>query len=794
MIGQTLRHYRILEEIGKGGMGVVYRAHDGHLDRDVALKVLPTGTLADEAARRRFRKEAFALSKFSHPNIQTVFDFDTQDEIDFLVTEFVRGTTLSDRLKSGALPEKEILRLGEQMAEGLSAAHKENIVHRDIKPGNMRVTPDGRLKILDFGLAKHMKPVAEAITTDSLSESEVVVGTLPYMAPEQLRGEPVDARTDIYALGTVLYEMATGRRPFQEKHAAVLKADIQTTSPVPPGGLNPEISPRLEEIILRCLEKDPEHRYQSARDLLADFRRLGAPAVPAPPRPERRGSVGLVLRLSAVGIAAVALLAVLIGLNVGGLRDRITGGAASGPITSLAVLPLDNLMGDTEQEYFVEGMHEALITELSKIGALKVISRTSAMRYKDTDKSVPEIARELGVEAVVEGSVLRAGDQVRITAQLIDAATDEHLWAESYQRDLTDILALHGEVAQAIAREIKIAVTPEEETRLASARPVDPEAYQLTLKGNFLLEKLSEESLRKAIDNYQQAIEKDPSYAPAYAGLSLGYSGLGGWHASLPPTAVHATAKEAALKALELDDTLAEAHLALGRIKQLFEWDWAGADSAFKRGIELNPTSTPARIKYANYLTAMGRFEDSIALGKQTLEIDPLAPTAYSELGWSMEFAGRYDEALELYRKGLELDPDFPQIVGLVSFTYLRRGMTQEALEQWQKVERAVAGTTLSPSWMGWIGYFHGMTGRRAEAVTILNELKKRAEKEYVPATALAHIHLGLGEKEQALESLEQAYEDRVVFLVWLKEFWFYDPLRDDPRFQDLLRRLNFPE
>ncbi|MEE8607732.1 MAG: tetratricopeptide repeat protein, partial [Nitrospiraceae bacterium] len=413
-------------------------------------------------------------------------------------------------------------------------------------------------------------------------------------------------------------------------------------------------------------------------------------------------------------------------------------------------------------------------------------------RYKGTDKSLPEIARELGVDAVIEGTVRRAGNQVRITVQLIEAATDKHLFAESYQRELRDVLALQSSVAQAIAREIKVTVTPEEEARLARARPVDPEAYQLTLKGNFLLEKRTEESFRKAIDNYQQAIEKDPSYAPAYAGLALGYTELGGWHASLPPTAVHATAKEAALKALELDDTLAEAHLALGAIKQLFEWDWAGAGRSFRRGVELNPSSVGPRIFYANYLKAMGRFEESIAFGKETLRIDPLSPVAYNELGWALEYAGRDEEALEQYRKGLELDPDFPQSLWVLASFDLKKGRMEKAVAECEKSIRALARRP--PLALGVDGYLCGMAGRRAEALRILNHLKERAEKEYVPASALAHIYLGLGKTEQTLQLLEQAYADHDVVLVWLKVAAIYDPLRSDPRFQDLLRRMNFPE
>ena len=489
MIGQTLSHYRVVEKIGAGGMGEVYRATDTRLEREVALKVLPSGTLADEAARKRFRKEALTLSKLNHPHIATVHDFDTQHGIDFLVMEYVAGGTLAAKLKSGPLPEKKVARLSLQIVEALEEAHEQGIVHRDIKPGNVMVTPKGQVKVLDFGLAKLLRPVSATATTESLTETQGAAGTLPYMAPEQLRGEQVDARTDIHALGAVLYEMATGQRAFPDRQPAQLTAAILQLPPSSPRALNRRVSGELERVVLKCLEKEPERRYQSAKELRVDLRRMSSPTVAAfTPSPQAPAWGKPVWRLAAAGFAVVALLAVLVGLNVGGLRQRLLGGAAPGQIQSIAVLPLDNMMGDAEQDYFVEGMHEALITELSKIGALKVISRTSAMRYKDTDKSVPEIARELGVDAVIEGSVLRAGSTVRITAQLIEAATDRNLWADNFDRELRNILALHSEVARAIAKEIKITLTPGEEARLASARPVDPEAYEAYLIRSLPLE------------------------------------------------------------------------------------------------------------------------------------------------------------------------------------------------------------------------------------------------------------------------------------------------------------------
>ena len=433
LVGQTLGHYRIAEKIGAGGMGEVYRAHDEHLNREVAIKVLPSGTLSDESSRKRFRNEALTLSRLNHPNIATVHDFDTQAGVDFLVMEYVPGTTLSEKLAAGPLPEKEAARLCVQLAEGLTAAHERAVIHRDLKPGNLRLTADGRLKILDFGLARLVQPVSGDAETETLTQTRAIAGTLPYMAPEQLRGERVDARSDVWAAGVVLYEMATARLPFEGKTSAVLTDQILHGHATSPQRLQPRLSARLADIILKCLEKDAENRYQSAKELQVDLRRLISPT-------------------SSASIVA------------GAPRKR----TRSRRIRSLAVLPLNNFSRDPEQEYFADGMTEALICNLAKLQAVKITSRTSVMRYKGSETPLPQIAAELNVDAVVEGSVMRVGPRVRITAQLIHAASDTHLWAESYDRDFEDVLLVQSEIARAIAREIQVAITPEEAKRLAA--------------------------------------------------------------------------------------------------------------------------------------------------------------------------------------------------------------------------------------------------------------------------------------------------------------------------------------
>jgi len=780
VIGRTLGHYHIVEEIGKGGMGVVYRARDERLDRDVAVKVLPAGTLADEAARQRFRKEALALSKLNHPNIQTVHDFDTQDGLDFLVTEYVPGVTLNDRLAGKELPEKEVLRLGQQLAEGLAAAHEQGIVHRDLKPSNLRVTPDGRLKILDFGVAKLLGPVSATATTET--GTRTMAGTPLYMAPEQRRGEPVDARSDLYAAGLVLWEMATGKPPVAGR------------------GLSGTTSPDLQRIVEKCLEEDPDLRYQSARDLLADFRRLAqAPPLPSP-QPAPRfpagapawGTVKKLLRSAqrplplGLGVSLV-VVALLFAFNVGGLRERLFG-TPSPQIDSLAVLPLKNLMGDPEQDYFVEGMHEALTAELSKISALKVISRTSTVRYKDTDKPMPQIARELGVTGLIEGSVLREGDQVRITVQLIHGPSDRHLWAESYQRELRGILTLQSDVARAIAGEIRVAVTPAEATRLTTTRTVNPEAYQLYLQGRYFWNYRTQEGFEKAIKYFQQAIEKDPTEARAYAGLADCYNVMSNY-LPVPTRETFPQAKAAALKALSLDDTLAEAHTSLAFVYEVYDWDWAAAEREYQRALELNPSYETARRWYAGFLVMLGRTEEGIAETQRALELDPV--NMHGGAAWHYYHAHRYDKAIEHYRKHFELHPKRVPAHFFLAQAYVQVGRYEEAVAEFQEALRVDPNQLRA---LAGLAHAYASSGRREEAIKILGQLEEQSKRDYLPTYHIAAAYVALGDRDRAFEWLERAYRERSFFLAHVKVEPAFDSLHSDPRFQDLVRRMNFPK
>ena len=785
MIGQTLGHYRILEKVGSGGMGVVYRARDEQLERDVALKVLPSGTLSNDASRRHFRNEALALAKLNHPNIETVYEFDTQDGMDFLVMEYVPGKTLADRLIGGALPEKEVISLGMQIAAALAEAHDHGIIHRDLKPANIALTEKGQAKVLDFGLAKLLRPRDET-TADSLSSTHGAAGTLPYMSPEQLRGEQVDARSDIYTIGAVLYEMATYRRAFGEPMASRLIDSILHEPPVTPRALNPRISPGLEGIILKCLDKDPEQRYQSARELVVDLRRLGEPASSrtAPPALTPKDQSKAARSASYFVAGLLALVVLVLGLNVGGWHDRLMLHPRSPQIRSLAVLPLENRSHDPEQEYFADGMTDELITELARVSALKVISRTSVMHFKNTDKPLPEIAKSLKVDAVVEGSVQRVGDRVKISARLIHARNDQELWAHSYERDLSNLLGLQHEVAQAIAASIEGTLKPDEQADLQRADSVDPAAHEAYLKGLYYWNKRTPEGLQKALQYFQQAIEKDPKYAPAYAGLSYTYAFAP--ELGLPSAVAKEKQKAAALKAVQLDDTLPEAHTSLGGALE-DDWDWSGAESEYKRAIALNPNYATARHWYSVLLSVLGHHEEALAQARRALELDPLSLVIQANLGGRYLYARRYDEASQECRKAIEMDSGFVLAHDCLGFAHLQKGRSDAAVAEFSTALNLSHG---DPQSISALGYAYAISGKANEAAAISTQLENSSESKYLPAYFIAIVEAGRGRKDEAITWLERAYENRSAQLPDAKTEPMLDSLRSDPRFRNLIRKM----
>jgi serine/threonine-protein kinase len=648
LIGKQVRRYAIKAYLGGGGMGVVYRARDTKLDRTVALKFLPPHLSAHPEAKERLLREARTASALDHPNIGTIHEISETKEAAgrvsagqrYIAMTYYAGETLKAKIARGPLPTEEAVGYAIQIAEGLCKAHEAGVVHRDVKPANVIVTEAGQVKLVDFGLAR-------AAGESALTRAGQMLGTAAYMSPEQARGESVDERTDLWSLGAVLYEMLTGRRPFRGRRLEAIIYSILNETPESLTSLRPEVHRALASVVEGCLAKDLEKRYPDAETLLQALR-AGRSATEEDSFD--RGWLSEVWPRPVVqrwGVRVAAAVGLILIVSVGWALWPM----GPAPIDSITVLPLTSPSDNAEDEYFTYGMTEALTAELGQIGALRVISRSSAMQYEDADTPLPEIARELGVDALVQGSVFQSDGRVRITVRLVQGSSGEQLWSESFEREYQDVLTLQREVARAVAGEVQVALDPEEEARLANTRPVHPEAHRQWLIGNYYLTLQDEATFRKALDAYQEAIDIDPGYAHAYAGMALAYAELGGWHASIPPEDVFPQAEAAARQALALDSTVAEAHIALARVQWMYRWDWADADRVFRRGIALNPSSTPARLYYEGYLRTMRRFEEAIVFGRETLTLDPLSPVAHSSLAFSLMFAGREADALALSKR-----------------------------------------------------------------------------------------------------------------------------------------------
>ncbi len=770
MIGKTLGHYRILAKIGQGGMGEVFLADDISLHRKVALKFLPPAMQQDPIAHKRFIREARSAAALDHPYICHINEVGESDGQDFIVMEYVDGQSLKDKLVQGPLPLEDMLQITIEVTEALEAAHGKGIIHRDIKPANVMLTQTGHAKVMDFGLAKQVFPSggteSAEETVTALTSDGSAVGTLAYMSPEQLRGQAVDNRSDIWALGVTLYEMAAGERPFQGQTGFELSSAILNQVPRP---IPAQVPAELRRLIERCLEKEPGGRCQQAGDVRVALKMIQGGAV-APPvaRHYRRPAIS-------------------VGLMVERLRAWAFGRESR--IQRLAVLPFQNLSGDPEQEYFADGMTEELISDLSKIRALKVISRTSAMRYKRTDKPLKQIASELKVDGIIEGSVQRSAGQVRIRVQLIRAETDTPIWSERYERSFSDVLTLQGEVAQTIAREMNAVLTPETANQLARVWPVNPEAYEAYLRGQFHWYKLSPGDLDLALRYFESALMKDPTCAPAHAGIgNVWYmrsdTGL------IPPSEGYPRAREAIQKALGLDESLAAAHIVLGSILAAHDRDWAAGEREYRRGLELDPNNAFGHQVYADFLIFMKRPKEWEVEAQRALELDPFSPLFQWAYGWELVYLGRYDEAIAHLHKVLSTEPGSSSAhLGLWG-AYYKKGMYAEALVEAKKHFEIIHEPEVVEALAR--GFEEGGYQRAMSLGAAV--LEAASQRKYIPGVRLARMHAHAGGKDRALYWLNIAFERHETPLCHLAVFWDWDSLRSDPRFQALLRRMNLPQ
>jgi eukaryotic-like serine/threonine-protein kinase len=785
MIGKTVGQYRILQKLGSGGMGVVYKAEDKKLGRLVALKFLPEESSHDSLALERFQREARTASALNHPHICTIYDIDQYVGQPYIVMEFLEGETLRERIASKPLATDELLEMAIGIVDALEAAHAKGVIHRDIKPANIFVTSRSQCKVLDFGLAKLVSSSRadasseEATAVEQLTSPGTTMGTISYMSPEQARGEELDARTDLFSFGAVLYEMATGRRAFAGTTTALIHDAILNRAPLPPASVDAPVAPELESIIFKALEKSRNLRYQSASELRADLVRFKRQIDSGRSETSLTATPASTRKFQFTKSVIVAAALVLVALAVAGywLSRR------TGDVDSIAILPFANDTASPDAEYLSDGITESIINSLSQLPNLRVSARSLVFRYKGKDVDPRTAGQELNVRAVLTGRVVQRGNNLTVQTELVDAGTGSQLWGQQYNRQLAEILTVQEDIASEISSRLQSRLTGEELRRMTKRYTEDTEAYQLYLRGRYNWNKGTIEGFEKAIDYFHQATEKDPKYGLAYAGLADSNLSLGTyWVESI------AEAKAAAMKALQIDDSLAEAHVAVGNIKLLLDWDWASADKEYKRAIQLAPALALAHNQYGMYLAAMGRLDEAVAAVQRALELEPLSPIINSDLAWYLLYGGKYERAVEQFRKTLEIDTSYVSAHWGLGITYRQLGMFKEAINE---LNKALDLSGASPVISGHVGYTYAASGDAAAARKVLDELNQLSKRRYVSSVGVALIHTGLGDKDRAFEALQRAYDEHDFSLVFLKVAPWFQSLRRDNRFRDLLSRMS---
>jgi len=779
--------YQIIEEIGKGGMGKVYKTHDTEIREKVALKLIKPEISAEKKTIERFQNELKFARKVSHKNVCRMYDLNREKGSYYITMEYVSGEDLKSFIKrSGQLAIGTTIRIAKQVCEGLAEAHRLGVVHRDLKPSNVMIDEEGNARIMDFGIARSLK-------TKGITGSGVMIGTPEYMSPEQVEGKEVDQRSDIYSLGIILYEMVTGRVPFEGDTPFTVGVKHKSEEPKDPREFNTQIPDDLSKAILKCLEKDKNKRYQTAGEVRTELLNIekGIPitekAIPKR-KPLTSKEITVTFRLKKLFIPALIFLSVVIAALIIWQTSKKEVVSLILGKSSIAVLPFEDLSPQKDQGYFCDGLAESLINALTKVKDIRIPASTSSFSFKGKERDVQEIGKELDVKTILEGSVQKAGNKFRITVKMINVADKSLLWSEQYNREMNDVFSIQDDITYEILDKLKVDILGEEKESLVKRYTENVEAYNLFLQGSYFLAKRTRDGAQKALECFQKAIEIDPAFALAYSGIASFYT-LAGIYAVLPPKMAFPHAKAAAEKALEMDETLAEAHSDLAYVKMIFDWDWEGAEQGFKRALELNPNYPTAHQDYAYYLAIMGRFDKAISEIERARELDPLSLNLAQNMGNIFYLIGKPDRAIKEFERVIEMDPTYWLAHIYMSFPYANKGMYDKALTKVQEALEISEGSIPSAEWG--LGMIYAWSDEADKANVVLEKLISMSKQTYIPPSFIARIYEGLGKRDKALDWFDKAYKIQDSWLVWLKFEPMFDSLRADPRFKAILKKMN---